>query len=158
MIRELKNDEFHMLKEFTYQAVFQKDKNNPVPRTVLDDPYIIMYYDDFGRPDDNCLVVEADNKIVGAVWTRILSGELKGFGNIDKHTPEFAISLYEEYRGKGLGTKLMNSMLEMLKQKGYKKTSLSVQKDNYAVNMYKNVGFSILKEKDEDYLMVCELQ
>ena len=158
VIRELKDNEYYMLKEFTYQAVFQRDKNNPVSRAVLNDPNIVMYYEAFGKPDDNCLVVEADNKVVGAVWTRILSGEPKGFGNIDEYTPEFGISLFEEYRGKGLGTKLMESMLELLKQKGYKRCSLSVQKDNYAVNMYKNVGFSVLKEKGEDYLMVCELE
>ena len=156
-IRKLKVEEYDMLKEFTYQAIFQRDKNNLIPRSVLDNPHIKVFYDDFGKPDDECLVVEVDNKIVGAVWTRILSGDVKGFGNIDKHTPEFGISLFEEYRGKGLGTKLMTSMLELLKQKGYKRTSLAVQKDNYAVNLYKNTGFYIAKEKEEEYLMVCEL-
>ena len=157
LIRELKSEEYSMLKEFTYQAVFQRDRSSPVSRTVLDDPNIMMYYEDFGKPDDNCLVVEADNRVVGAVWTRILSGAVRGFGNIDEHTPEFGISLFEEYRGKGLGTKLMKNMLELLKQKGYKKCSLAVQKDNYAVRMYKNVGFSVIAEKDEEYLMVFEL-
>ena len=155
--REMRADEYCMLKEFTYQAVFQRDRNNHVSRTVLDDPNILMYYEDFGKPDDNCLVIEADNKVIGAVWTRILSGSVRGFGNIDEHTPEFGISLFEEYRGKGLGTKLMKNMLELLKQKGYKKCSLAVQKDNYAVQMYKNAWFSVMKEKDEEYLMVFEL-
>ena len=157
IIRELKEDEYCMLREFTYQAIFNRDKNNSIPMAVLDEPQVKVYYEDFGRHDDNCLVIEADNRIIGAVWTRILSGAVKGFGNIDERTPEFGISLFEEYRGKGFGTKLMKSMLELLKQKGYNRTSLSVQKDNYAVNMYKNVGFSILKEKGEEYLMVCDL-
>nr|WP_330366860.1 hypothetical protein [Butyrivibrio sp. WCD3002] len=34
----------------------------------------------------------------------------------------------------------MVRMLELLKEKGYKQTSLSVQKANYAVKMYENVG------------------
>ena len=118
LIRELKEDEYHLLKEFTYQAIFLRDENTFVPRTVLDHPKLKVFYEDFGKPDDACLVVEVDNKIVGAVWTRILSGEVKGFGNIDEHTPEFGISLFKEYRNKGLGTKLMHSMLELLKKKG----------------------------------------
>ena len=158
IIRELREDEYLLLKEFTYQAIFLRDENIIVPRIVLDDPKLKVFYEDFGKPDDVCLVVEADNKIVGAVWTRILSGEVKGFGNIDEHTPEFGISLFKEYRNKGLGTELMKSMLELLKEKGYKRTSLAVQKDNYAVKMYKNVGFSIVKELDEEYLMVFDLQ
>ena len=40
---------------------------------------------------------------------------------------------------------------------GYKKTSLAVQKENYAVKMYKNVGFEIVDENDEEYIMVCVL-
>jgi len=158
MIRKLRTDEYNLVKEFTYQAVFQRDENIPIPRTVLDHPKVKVFYEDFGKPDDECLVVEVDNKVVGAVWTRILSGEVKGFGNIDEHTPEFGISLFKEYRNKGLGTKLMKSMLALLKERGYKQTSLAVQKDNYAVNMYKNVGFYILKDLEEEYLMVCDLQ
>ena len=30
--------------------------------------------------------------------------------------------------------------------------------DNYAVKMYENVGFIIVDENDEEYIMVCELQ
>ena len=33
----------------------------------------------------------------------------------------------------------------------------SVQKANYAVKMYENVGFKIIDENDEEYIMVCEL-
>ena len=33
-------------------------------------------------------------------------------------TPSFAISLYKEYRGQGVGTILMREMLALLKEKG----------------------------------------
>ena len=48
-------------------------------------------------------------------------------------------------------------MLFLLKEQGYGKASLAVQKENYAVGMYKNVGFEITDEKDEEYIMVCRL-
>jgi len=35
---------------------------------------------------------------------------------------------------------------------------LAVQKDNYAVRMYKKVGFKIVKESEEEYLMICDLK
>ena len=35
--------------------------------------------------------------------------------------------------------------------------SLAVQKQNYAVKMYKNVGFEIVDENEEEYIMVCQL-
>ena len=48
-------------------------------------------------------------------------------------------------------------MLEFLKKKGYKQTSLSVQKANYAVRMYQKAGFQVVKENEEEYIMVCSL-
>ena len=60
-------------------------------------------------------------------------------------------------RNLGIGTALMRDMLELLKNKGYKKTSLSVQKANYAVRMYQKVGFEVIDENEEEYIMVCRL-
>ena len=79
------------------------------------------------------------------------------FGHIADGVPSFAISLYKEYRNFGIGTRLMTMMLSELKNRGYKRTSLAVQKANYAVRMYKKVGFNIIDENDEEYIMVCEL-
>ena len=52
----------------------------------------------------------------------------------------------------------MKRMLCELKQRGYEKTSLSVQKANYAVQMYLNVGFDIIDENEEEYIMLCRLR
>ena len=51
----------------------------------------------------------------------------------------------------------MITMLDELKKRGYERTSLAVQKANYVVRMYKKVGFNIIDENDEEYIMACEL-
>ena len=79
------------------------------------------------------------------------------YGHIDDETPSFAISLYEQYRNIGIGTALMKDMLGFLKNKGYKQTSLSVQKANYAVRMYRRAGFEVIDENEKEYIMVCRL-
>lgn len=156
-IREMRPEEAPLLRDFTYEAIFQREGDPLIPRDSLEHPSIKVYYENFGKPGDFALFAEQDGKPVGAVWARILTGETKGFGNIDPFTPEFAISLYKEYRGNGVGTALMQAMLRLLKEKGYRKTSLAVQKDNYAVKMYQKVGFRIMKEQGPEYLMLCEL-
>lgn len=98
------------------------------------------------------IVAEVDHKIIGAVWVRIMND----YGHIDDDTPSFAISLYENYRKYGIGTALMKEMLKALEQEGYKQASLSVQKDNYAVKLYKNLGFEIVDETAEEYIMKYE--
>ena len=158
IIRPIQKEEILLLEDFLYEAIFVKDMNVPISREILNEPEIQVYIKDFGKPDDVCLVAETDNKIIGAVWTRILHGEVKGFGNIDDSTPEFAISVYKEYRNEGIGTKLMTEILKLLKEKGsYKQVSLAVQKDNYALSMYQKTGFKIIGEREEEYIMLQEL-
>lgn len=158
IIRKIKAPEAHLLNNFVYEAIFQKEGQEPLPREIINEPDLQNYVKDFTKPDDFCLVAEIRGKVVGAVWTRILDGDIKGFGNIDSETPEFAISVYKEYRGNGIGTALMKNMLQLLKEKKYKRASLSVQKENYAAKMYLDLGFEIIEEREDDYLMIFDLK
>ena len=104
-------------------------------------------------PDDRCLVAEVGNKIVGAIWSRIMND----YGHIADDVPSIAISLYKEYRNLGIGTDLLRQMLELLKADGYKSVSLSVQKANYAMRMYQKAGFHIISDDGEEAIMKCVL-
>lgn len=147
-------DEKELLKDFLYEAIFIPDGVEPPAREIIEQPELKLYYEGFGTGRaDYCIVADDEGKVVGAVWTRIMND----YGHIDDETPSFAISLYKEYRGQGIGTKLMEEMLDLLKEKGYERASLAVQKANYAVKMYKNVGFKTVDENAEEYIMVCEL-
>ncbi len=120
----------------------------------MKDPNIDLYISKFGEnKDDYGLVALADEKIVGAIWTRIM----KDYGHVDNLTPSFSMSVLKEYRGFGIGTDLLKKMLISLKDKGYSQVSLSVQKSNYAFSMYQKAGFDIFKENEEDYIMICKL-
>ncbi len=169
IIRELKENETELLKDFLYEAIFIPEGVTPPPKSIIEQPELRLYYENFGKGEaDYCMVADdSDNVVsslssvsgdksgvVGAVWTRIMND----YGHVDDETPSFAISLYKEYRGQGIGTRLMKEMLELLRSKGYRKASLAVQKENYAVRMYKNVGFEIVDENEEEYIMVCELE
>ena len=79
------------------------------------------------------------------------------YGHVDDRTPSLAISVLKEYRGKGIGTRLLQALLESLKSKGYERVSLAVQKENYAVRMYEHAGFRTISENEEEYIMVCDL-
>lgn len=157
-IRGMERNERVLLKSFLYEAIFQRNENNLLSCDVIEKPELKIFIDRFGeKPDDHCLVAECEGKVVGAVWTRVLDGTVKGYGHVDSQTPEFAISLYKPYRNLGIGTALMKSMLDVLRGEGYQQASLAVQKDNYAVKMYETVGFYIVAELEEEFLMICRL-
>lgn len=154
VVRPLLAEETPVLEDFLYEAIFIPEGVEPPPRSILNDSALQVYIKDFRKePDDLCLVAEVGGKIVGAVWTRIMDD----YGHVDDATPSLAISLYPEYRRQGIGTALMREMLQTLAAHGYRKVSLSVQKANYAMRMYRKLGFAVIHEDAEEAIMVCEL-
>lgn len=154
IIREIKECEYSLLEEFLYEAIFIPEGVEPPEKSIINLPELQVYVENFGKEkDDICFLADINGKVVGAVWVRVMND----YGHIEDGVPSFAISLYKEYRGCGIGTALMKRMLYELKQRGYEKASLSVQKANYAVKMYLNVGFDIIDENEEEYIMLCWL-
>lgn len=153
-IRTILEGEERLLKDFLYEAIFVPMGTPAPPKSIINQPELQVYVIGFGtKKDDIGLVAEIDNKPIGAVWVRIMND----YGHIDNDTPSFAISLYKDYRGMGIGTSLMKEMLCILKDRGYKQASLAVQKANYAVRMYQKTGFEIVDENEEEYIMLCHL-
>lgn len=154
IIREIRDTEIEILEEFLYEAIYIPAGVLPPSKEIINQPELQVYIADFGtKTGDIGLVAEVEGKIIGAVWVRIMND----YGHTDNNTPSLAISLYKEFRNLGIGTAMMKKMLCMLKENGYKQTSLAVQKKNYAVEMYKKVGFEIVDENDEEYIMLCRL-
>ncbi len=153
-IRKIYEEEYRLLEDFLYQAIFVPKGVSAPPKSIINQPELQVYIANFGKEkDDIGLVAEVADKVVGAVWVRIMND----YGHIDNDTPSFVISLYPDYRGLGIGTALMKEMLHILKDRGYKQASLAVQKANYAVRMYQKVGFETVDENEEEYIMLCRL-
>lgn len=150
-IREIREEEYPLLNDFLYEAIFIPEGVEAPPKSIINTPELQVYISDFGtQKHDRALIAEVNGKVVGAVWVRIMND----YGHIDDATPSLAISLYKEFRGFGMGTAMMGKMLSVLKASGYKQTSLSVQKANYAVKMYQKIGFKIFGENEEEYIMI----
>ena len=153
-IRPILAGEVGLLQDFLYEAIFVSMGLPAPPKSIINQPELQVYITGFGtKKDDIGLAAEIDNKPIGAVWVRIMND----YGHIDNDTPSFAISLHKDYRGLGTGTVLMEEMLRILKDRGYKQASLAVQKANYAVRMYQKTGFEIVGENEEEYIMLCRL-
>lgn len=153
-IREMKKTEYPLLDGFLYEAIYIPQGVEAPPKSIINSPEMQVYVEQFGEGDaDYAFAAEVGSKVVGVVWVRIMHD----YGHIDVDTPSLAISLYKPYRGLGIGTALMEAMLALLKEKGYSDVSLSVQKANDAVRMYQRLGFLIVDENDEEYIMRNEL-
>ncbi|MBP8593479.1 MAG: GNAT family N-acetyltransferase [Ruminococcus sp.] len=154
IIRALRPEEFPLLEDFLYEAIFIPEGVQPPPREIIRQPEIWLYIEDFGtEPWDIAYAAEVSGKVVGAAWVRIMDD----YGHIDDDTPSLAIALYSQFRSKGLGTELMAALMEELRKRGCKRVSLSVQKENRAVGLYRKCGFEVLSDKGEELIMAASL-
>ncbi|MBR5730190.1 MAG: GNAT family N-acetyltransferase [Prevotella sp.] len=153
-IRTFSPDEVPLLEDFLYEAIFIPQGVVPPPRSIIENDDLQVYVRGFGAsPHDHCLVAECDENILGAVWVRVMDD----YGHIENQTPSLAMSLFREYRGQGIGTRLLRQMLDLLRQEGYGQVSLSVQKENYALRMYRKAGFEVVADRGDEVLMVVRL-
>jgi len=155
IIRDIRQEEIPVLEDFLYEAIFIPEGVPAPPRSIIENDDLQVYVRDFGKlPDDRCLIAEVEGKIIGAAWTRIMDD----YGHIDNQTPSLAISLYKEYRGMGIGIEMLHRLLERLRADGYQCVSLSVQKANYALRMYRKAGFEVISDRGDEVLMLCQLE
>ena len=142
-------------KQFLDLLLLADEQENMIDRYLSSGDLFVLYDGDL---KSICVVMQINSKTCElkniATYERY---QRKGFGNVDKKTPEFAISLFKEYRNQGIGTRMMKKMITYLQKCGYEQASLSVQKENYAVRLYKKVGFEIIGENNKDYLMLLKL-
>ncbi|MDR2883390.1 MAG: GNAT family N-acetyltransferase [Alistipes sp.] len=160
MIRPVERRDHPLLEEFLYQAIFVPEGGGPPAREIIRRPEIYVYIDGFGSDAGDLGVVAEtkDGEVVGAAWTRVISA----FGHLDDDTPELAVSTLPGWRGRGIGGLMMERLFIMLRGAGWRRTSLSVQKDNPAVRFYTRLGYTVTGERPdgaghEDYLMIREL-
>ena len=70
-----------------------------------------------------------------------------GYGFVDEQTPELAIAVVPNARGKGVGSALLEALLERARSEGYPSLSLSVDRLNKgAIALYEQHGFQRVDE------------
>lgn len=94
------------------------------------------------------LIAEHGNKIVGIADIKLKEG-------IQDHIGGLGISVLKEYRGKGIGFTLMETLIDLAKRNLHPKPKtirLSVMETNkVAINLYKKVGFKKVAKIPEQF-------
>jgi ribosomal protein S18 acetylase RimI-like enzyme len=158
IIRPADTKDYPFLRQMVYEAIFVPEGETKPPLSILDAPEINKYVCGWKKTDDVGFIAEIEGEDSGAAWARLYeNADAGGYGFIDNETPELGLAIYEKFRGMGVGTALMQALLSELWVLGYKKVSLSVDKANRAVALYKRLGFKVIKEQETDFLMVKDL-
>ncbi|MBF9018814.1 MULTISPECIES: bifunctional helix-turn-helix transcriptional regulator/GNAT family N-acetyltransferase [unclassified Oceanispirochaeta] len=151
------SEDIHYLKEMLFEAVYWrsiKQGNAPNFEEGLKAEGVMNSLIDWGkRKQDLGLIALNGSNQIGAAWIRYYqkSNSIRGF--IEDSVPVLVIGIKNEYRNKGIGTEILNLLIEKAKGKCINSISLMVSEDNEAYKLYRKVGFE-LKEKHGDSLLM----
>ncbi len=157
-IREIEKTEISHLDYFLYEAIFIPEGQEKPEKEIIKIPELSSYIKDFGKDTDLCLVADLHGNLIGAIWTRIFTETERGFGYVDSKTPELSMSVIENYRQQGIGTKLLKAMIDKLTQLDCEQVSLNVDKLNYALKLYLKLGFEIVESDEKSATLIKRLK
>jgi GNAT superfamily N-acetyltransferase len=134
------DDEF--LRRMLYEAAsWNPDWPREPMEDVLAEPVLARFHEGWGRAGDDGVIAELDGEPVGAAWSRLFKADAPGYGFVDEQTPELGLAVVPLHRRAGIGTKLLDALIERARQEGYPALSLSVAVANRSRMMYQRRGF-----------------
>lgn len=150
------------LWEMLYEAVYwgpEESGPKPPPEKLLEEPGLRRYLVEWGRANDFAVVAcDADGRRVGAAWYRTFPASDPGYGFVDAGTPDIAIAVAANRRGKGVGGVLLRALMNAAVSDGFDAVSLSVQKSNHAaIRLYEKNGFVRLRDDGNAWVMMAQL-
>jgi GNAT superfamily N-acetyltransferase len=104
-------------------------------------PHVRRYLEGWGRTGDAAVVAVVDGQRLGAAWYRLFPAEDPGWGFVATDVPELSIGVAAEARGRGVGSALLDALLTLARERGYRAVSLSVDRRNPARRLYERKGF-----------------
>jgi len=147
IIRMATQDDEPFLWEMLYFAAHMEEDGEISPEAAKQNPDLVKYVYSWGRETDiGCIALAPhSNQPIGAAWIRLLLNNEKTTSYVDEVTPELAIAVLPEYLGCGVGTLMLQHLLEAAKQR-YPRVVLSVRATNTAKRLYERIGFVVTGE------------
>ncbi len=142
-IRPVLAEDIAFLWDMLYEAAAVDEHTRVIGKqSALAMPENRKYLMGWGQNGDAGVVAVAeDGRMMGAAWYRCFPVEAAGYGFIAPNVPELSIGVALEARGQGVGGTLLDALLAMAKQQGYRQISLSVDRKNPALQLYQRHGF-----------------
>lgn len=152
-------DDLPFMRDILYEAVFWRNVDKrPSLEETLSLPEVAKALADWGgRDGDTALIATLNGTPVGAAWYRYWTEEDEMRGYMADNVPVIVIGIHEEFRGKGIGTKLLSGLVEQAKKEGVPRVSLMVAKDNYALKLYQQQGFEFYSETEDSITMIRKI-
>lgn len=155
-IRDAVPGDLPFLREMLFEAVYWR---TDVARPEFNGRFACSETENvlagWGRAGDTAVVAERSTRDpMGAAWYRFWTPENHSYGFVAADVPEVGIGVDPDNRGRGLGTAMLDSLIQIARKQQIRALSLSVQSDNPAVRLYRRIGFEHHSQSSGAYTMV----
>ncbi|MGD8585078.1 MAG: GNAT family N-acetyltransferase [Chloroflexota bacterium] len=160
LLREAQPADIRFLREMLYEAVFWRaGASGPSFEEGLADPEVSKSLAGWGeRAGDTGVVAMVDSVPAGAAWYRYWTDDNFIYGYVDPSTPVLVIAVRRAYRRRGIGGQMMAWLVDRASRQAISRLSLSVSKDNHALELYRQQGFLEQADKGDAWVMVRDLR
>ncbi|MGG7464381.1 MULTISPECIES: GNAT family N-acetyltransferase [unclassified Plantibacter] len=158
-IREASGADVRVLTDMVVEAANWNASAVRQRVVVLADPLHQRYVRGWKRPGDaGSLAIDADGASVGACWFRLFPANTPGYGFVAPGVPELILGVNHQWRAQGVGRALLRAVIDQARAAGHQRLSLSVERDNHAVALYRTEGFATLEQRGSRDTMVRNLR
>lgn len=157
-IKEADSSDLPFLRQMLVEAVnWDLAKELVSVDELLGRPELRKILTRWGRRGDVALVMVDDNGVrLGACWYRCWTEHDHSYGFVSEEAPELGIGVVPEYRGRGLGSRLIKELIAVAAAQGRRRLSLSVASENPAIRLYEKLGFRRYRKNGDSWTMIAE--
>ncbi|MBD0333677.1 MAG: GNAT family N-acetyltransferase, partial [Chitinophagaceae bacterium] len=125
---------------YRHGAVYKEEYNYGISFETYVGLGLYEFYSNYSHELDRVWIAEHDNRIIGFLFLM----------HRENNSAQLRYFLIEpEYRGIGLGKKLMELYMQFMREKGYQSSYLwTTHELDCAASLYKRHGFSLTEEKE----------
>jgi GNAT superfamily N-acetyltransferase len=122
-------------------------------------PPLSRYVAGWGRHGDAAVIAldPATHAAIGAAWFRLFTADEPGFGFVDEATPEMTFALVPSRRGEGIGSLLLDALVDRAREDGFAQVSLASQNDPAWRGVFEKHGFEVAADRGSAVTMTLDL-
>ena len=149
-LRKLESYDYHSLPIFLYNSIFQKEDEEMLDVSIINEEKYQKYIKDFPQENDFALARELNGRLSAIIWSRLFKKEDESFGFVDEETPEITLPVLAGYDEFQIGKEILEILCNELKILGYFQVSTSIDNDNPIVDMFVSLGFKEYSSDEEN--------
>lgn len=157
-IREATAEDTGFLLDMLVEACNWNGQQRATRYDVELDPHLRRYLSGWPRMQDIGVVAAVDAWAVGGAWARTFSARDPGYGYVAADVPEISMAVVASWRGRGIGRRLLQALVDAAREQGWRALSLSVEDGNPAVQLYRAAGFTTVGRNGSSDTMLLDLR